>query len=205
MSEIYIGRMLRSGMSGFVVGCQVEKIDVPTFGSLVRAPVGDHAQVYGLVHDLHVDDDGLVRHLATAPEVEPSTIQDAQANRNIPVEISVLSVGYQKGDALRHVLPPRPPLSLDLIFMCSPSEILSFTSQGRFGYFRHILRQEDIPHAELLAAHIAQSHKVHQQQGDPLWAKKAVEELILLLQDDYQKLTSLLGAVQDTLGEGWLA
>lgn len=205
MSEIYIGRMLRSGMSGFVVGCQVEKIDVPTFGSLVRAPVGDHGQVYGLVHDLHVDDDGLVRHLATAPEVEPSTIQDAQANRNIPVEISVLSVGYQKEGALRHVLPPRPPLSLDLIYMCSPSEILSFTSQGRFGYFRHILRQDDIPHGELLAAHIAQSHEVHQQQGDPLWAKKAVEELILLLQDDYQKLTSLLGAVQDTLGEGWLA
>lgn len=205
MSEIYIGRMLRSGMSGFVVGCQVEKIDVPTFGSLVRAPIGDHAQVYGLVHDLHVDDDGLVRHLATAPEVEPSTIQDAQTNRNIPVEISVLSVGYQKGETLRHVLPPRPPLSLDLIYMCSPSEILAFTSQGRFGYFRHILRQDDIPHAELLAAHIAQSHGVHNQGGDPLWAKRAVEELILLLQDDYQALTSLLGAVEDTFGEEWLA
>jgi len=78
MSEIKIGRMLRAGMSGFVVGCQIDKIDVPSFGSLVRAPVGEGAQVYGLVHDLHVDDDGLVRQLATAPEVEESTIQDAQ-------------------------------------------------------------------------------------------------------------------------------
>lgn len=205
MSEIKIGRMLRAGMSGFVVGCQVEKIDVPTFGSLVRAPVGEQAQVYGLVHDLHVDDDGLVRHLATAPEVEQSTIQDAQTNRNIPVEISVLCVGYKKQDRLRHVLPPRPPLSLDLIYLCSSAEIMAFTSHGRFGYFRHLLRHEDIPLAELLAAHIRQSHMVHIDQGDPSWAKRAVEELVLLLQDDYQRLTSLLGALQDTLGEEWIA
>lgn len=201
MNEIKIGRMLRAGMSGFVVGCQVDKIDVPSFGSLVRAPIGEDAQVYGLVHDLHVDDDGLVRHLATAPEVEPSTIQDAQVNRNIPVEISVLSVGYEEDSKLRHVLPPRPPLSLDLIYKCSPPEVMNFTSQGRFGYFRHLLRHEDIPLVELLAAHIRQSHQIHEKSGDPSWSKRAVEELILLLQDDYQTLTSLLGALQDTLGE----
>lgn len=203
MSEIKIGRMLRAGMNGFVVGCQVKKIDVPNFGSLVRADIGEKSQVYGLVHDLHVDDDGLVRQLATAPDVEQSTIQDAQTNRNIPVEISVLSVGYREGGKLRHVLPPRPPLSLDLIYKCSPSELVTFTSEGRFGYFRHLLRHDDLPLSELFAAHIRQADEVHRADGDPAWSTRAVEELIQLLRGDYETLTSLLRALQDTLGEEW--
>lgn len=201
MSEIRIGRLLRAGMKGFVVGCQVDKIDVPTFGSLVRAPIGENAQVYGLVHDLHVDDDGLVRQLATAPDVETSTIQDAQTNRNIPVEISVISVGSRRGDVLRHVLPPRPPLSLDIIYKCSGEEVVDFTSQGSFGYFRHLLRHDDLPLPELFAAHLHQAHRVHEEDGHGSWLRSAVDELIQLLRDDYQTLTAVLRAVQDTVGE----
>lgn len=203
MTELKVGRMLRAGMNGFVVGCQVQDIDLPRFGSLVRAPIGEDAHVIGMVHDLHVDDDGLVRQLATAPDVEPSTIQDAQANRNVPLEISVLSVGYQKEGHMQHTLPPRPPLSLDLIYLCTADEVIAFTNQGRFGYFRHLLRNDDLPLSELIASHIKMADDIHRADGDPSWSERAVDELIHLLRDDYGALTALISALQDALNKEW--
>lgn len=199
MTELKVGRMLRAGMSGFVVGCQVQNIDIPRFGSLVRAPIGGEAHAIGMVHDLHVDDDGLVRQLATAPDVEPSTIQDAQANRNVPLEISVLCVGFQEKGRMRHTLPPRPPLSLDLIYLCTSDEVISFTDQGHFGYFRHLLRHDDLPLSELIASHIKMTDGIHRTKGDPSWSDRAVDELIHLLRDDYRTLTALISALQDAL------
>ena len=75
-------------------------------------------------------------------------------NRIVPVEMSVLAVGYEQDGKISHLLPPRPPLSLDVIYLCSDAELAKFTSAGHFGYFRHILQAKDIPIGELLAAHI---------------------------------------------------
>ena len=95
------------------------------------------------------------------------------------------------------MLPPRPPLSLDQIFLCSPEELCAFTSAGRFGYFRHILRAADIPIDALLAAHLQQASLAQQQRGDPHWLDAASQELITLLRDDYQALMNVLSAVSD--------
>ena len=65
MTQIEIGRLLRAGTTGFIAGCRVSQFTVPAFGELVRAPLGDSYQVYGLIHDIHIDDDGLVRQLVT--------------------------------------------------------------------------------------------------------------------------------------------
>ena len=202
-TSIKIGRMLRAGTTGFIVGCRVDQLDVPQFGGLVRAPVSENYQIYGLIYDIHIDDDGLVRQLATAVTVTPNTIADNRVHRNVPVEISVLSMGYQQNGELKHLLPPRPPLSLDTIYKCSPSELCAFTMVGRFGYFRHVLRSADLPIGELLAAHIEQAHTAHLSDGDPLWSKGAVKELITLLRDDYATLMAVMGALSDALGEGW--
>ncbi|HLF90293.1 MAG TPA: hypothetical protein VI451_15200, partial [Anaerolineales bacterium] len=59
--ELEIGRLLRAGTSGFVVGCRVSQLDAPSFGGLVRVPLGRGYQIYGLIYDIHIDDDGLVR------------------------------------------------------------------------------------------------------------------------------------------------
>ncbi len=137
---IQIGRLLRAGTSGFVVGCRVSQLESPAFGGLVRAALGDDYQIYGLIHDIHIDDDGLVRQLVTAEGIDENVIADNRLNRNVPLEMSVLSVGYSQGGRIYHLLPPRPPLSLDVIYLCSPEELRQFTSAGRFGYFRHLLR-----------------------------------------------------------------
>ncbi|MDX1436668.1 MAG: hypothetical protein R3335_07655 [Anaerolineales bacterium] len=199
MEAIEIGRLLRAGTAGFVFGCRVSQLDAPALGSLVRAPLGSEYQVYGLIHDIHIDDDGLVRQLVTADTVDEAVIADNRINRNIPVEISVLVVGYQENGRVRHILPPRPPLSLDLIFLCSPAEVREFTDSGQFGYFRHILRGDTYPVEEILATHLLQAQSAHTEAGDGTWQDRALQELITILRDDYPRLMGVLGAASDAL------
>jgi hypothetical protein len=197
ISSFEFGRLLRASTAGFVVGCRVSQLDVPAFGALVRVPLGQSDQVYGLIYDIHIDDDGLVRQLVTAEGISEDVIADNRVNRNVPVEISVLSVGYRQGQKIAHSLPPRPPLSLDSIYMVEPDELVAFTAAGRFGYFRHILRATDLPASELLAAHLGQAQKVHQAHGDPNWINRATQELIILLRDDYSTLMAVLGSIAE--------
>ena len=136
---IEIGRLLRAGTTGFIAGCRVNQLDAPSFGALVRAPLGDAYQIYGLIHDIHIDDDGLVRQLVTADNVSDEVMKDNRERRIVPVEMSVLAVGYEQDGKVYHLLPPRPPLSLDLIYLCDDKDVARFTSTGRFGYLRHIL------------------------------------------------------------------
>jgi hypothetical protein len=197
MRQLEIGRLLRAGTTGFVLGCRVAQIDAPSFGALVRVALDGGYQVYGLIHDIHIDDDGLVRQLVTADGVEDAIIADNRVNRNVPMELSVLTVGYMLDGKVSHLLPPRPPLSLDVIYLCTLDEVRQFTSSGRFGYFRHLLRATDLPVGELLAAHIQQAGTAHAEAGNTEWKNAATQELITLLRDDYAMLMTVLGALGD--------
>lgn len=194
-SAIEIGRLLRAGTTGFIAGCSVSQFDTPAFGSMVRVPLGSGYDVYGLIYDIHIDDDGLVRQLVTAEHVSAEVMRDNRERRIVPVEMSVLSVGYQQNGKIHHSLPPRPPLSLDVIYLCEAKELAHFTSSGKFGYFRHILRAQDAPIGELLAAHIQQAGSVQEEK----WKETATQELITLLRDDYPTLMSVLGALGEVL------
>ena len=88
---IEIGRLLRAGTTGFIAGCRVNQLAAPAFGALVRAPLSEGYQVYGLIHDIHIDDDGLVRQLVTADNVSEEVMRDNRERRIVPVEMSVLS------------------------------------------------------------------------------------------------------------------
>jgi hypothetical protein len=154
--------------------------------------------VYGLIHDIHIDDDGLVRQLVTSNNVSDDVMRDNRENRIVPVEMSVLAVGYEQDGKVHHLLPPRPPLSLDVIYLCDDKDLVRFTSAGRFGYFRHILRAQEIPIGEVLAAHILQAGKAHEKDGET-WKSKATQEIITLLRDDYPTLMSVLGALGEVI------
>lgn len=198
MTTIEIGRLLRASISGCVVGCRVSQLTAPAFGSLVRIPLDQAAgQVYGLIYDIHIDDDGLVRQLVTADEVNESVILDNRVNRNVPVEISVIFTGYSREGKIYHLLPPRPPLTLDTIYLCSDQELSHFIQAGRFGYLRHILRASDLPTGELLAAHMQQAAAAQKAAGNGAWARAAAQEIITLLRDDYPALMSVLSALSD--------
>ena len=194
MTQIEIGRLLRAGTTGLVAGCRVSQMDVPSFGALVHAPLGEGYRVFGLIHDIHIDDDGLVRQLVTSENVSAEVMHDNRERRIVPVEMSVLSVGYEQAGAIHHLLPPRPPLSLDMICLCDDQDIVRFT--GKLGYLRHVLRSPDLPIGELIAAHMQQAAKAHGSKG-AAWKEKATQEVITLLRDDYPTLMSVLGALGD--------
>lgn len=190
--QIEIGRLLRAGTTGFIAGCRVNQLDAPSFGALVRAPLGDGYQIFGIIYDIHIDDDGLVRQLVTADNVSDEVMRDNRERRIVPVEMSVLAVGYEQDGKIFHLLPPRPPLSLDVIYKCDEKDIARFTE--RFGYFRHILNSKDVPVGEVIAAHIQQASSAH---NDKAWKEKATHEVITLLRDDYPTLMAVLGALSD--------
>ena len=196
-SPVEIGRLLRAGNAGFVAGCRVSEMEKPSFGTLARAPQEDGYQIYGLIYDMRIEDDGLVRQLVTADVRDESVIADNRLNRNVPLEMSVLSVGYLQGSKIHHLLPPRPPLSLDVIYLCDDEELCAFTSAGHFGYLRHILRADDLPTAELLAAHFMYAVDAHEAAGDTDWQAEATRELITILRDDYPKMMGVLSALSD--------
>jgi hypothetical protein len=152
-----------------------------------------------LIHDIHIDDDGLVRQLVTAGNVSPEVMHDNRERRIVPVEMSVLAVGYEQDGKVSHLLPPRPPLSLDVIYLCPDADVVKFTGAGHFGYFRHVLQAKDIPVGEVLAAHLQQARKAHHAAKNDAWFDAASRELITLLRDDYPALMSVLGALGDTL------
>ena len=197
MSKIEIGRLLRASTSACVVGCRVSQANAPAFGGLVSIPLGDNYEVYGLIYDIRIEDDGLVRQLVTAEGIDNEVFLDNRVNRNVPVEVSVLHVGYRLNGRVSHLLPPRPPLSLDSIYVCEPQEACAFTAPERFGYFRHILHAPDLPVGELLAAHINLIRADHLERGNCNWAGLAVQELITLLRDDYPTLMTVLSALAD--------
>jgi hypothetical protein len=204
MNAIQIGHLLHSSTTQFVAGCSVKQLEAPSLGALVRAPMEADYQVFGLITDIHIDDDGLVRQLVTAGNVSTDVMRDSRENRIVPVEMSVLAVGYEQDGKIFHMLPPRPPLSLDVIYLCSDSELARFTGAGAhpeparrdFGYFRHILQAQEIPVGEVLAAHILQ---VKRQTKNEQWVDQAIQELITLLRDDYPTLMSVLGALGEVI------
>lgn len=196
-TPIEVGRLLRSSLTGFVAGCRINQPNLPAFGTMVRVPIDDRLEAFGLVYDIHMDDDGLVRQLVTSQTLPAEVIADNRDNRNMPVEISIVTIGRRQAGTLSHLLPAIPPTSLDIIYQCLQSEICEFTSAGRLGYFRHILRNEEIPAGELLAAHLEQAREAHCAGGDPDWFTRAVKELITLLRDDYPSLMSVLNALSD--------
>jgi len=123
-------------------------------------------------------------------------MKDSRERRIVPVEMSVLAVGYEQDGRVQHLLPPRPPLSLDVIYLCDEKDMKRFVKAGRFGYFRHVLRASDLPVGEILAAHLKQAQE---QVRDEQWMGNAVQELITLLRDDYPTLMSVLGALGEVM------
>ncbi len=196
-TTIEVGRLLRASSREFTAGCRVSQLNAPAFGALVSVPLRDDEQLYGLIYDIQIADDGLVRQLVTSENVSAEVIQDNRERRIVPVEMSVLTVGYAQNSQIRYLLPPRPPLSLDVIYLCNADEVRRFTS-GNLGYLRHILRARDtLPVGELLASHLYQAAVTH---PDPqAWLQRAVQEIITLLRDDYARLMDVLNALREVM------
>jgi len=196
-----VGRVLRAGTQGFTIGCQVRQLSGPSFGCLVKAqPVDAREAIFGLIYNMAVDDDPLVRRLILADSQPEAVINDQRQNRLLPIEMSVLAVGYGRDGRFYHGLPPRPPLNLDPVLLClDKAEIVRFTD--RLGYLRLILRAADlgVPVDQLLVAHLQDIYRLRGYEVD--WAIRVINEVIELLRNDYETLVPVLEAIGEALPE----
>jgi hypothetical protein len=190
--RIEVGRIISSSTTRFSVGCRVLRPQVPTFGSLVKVGIPRGDEIMGLIYDVRVEDDPFVRQMAANDALRPEMIEDQRQNRQIPIEVSVLVIGYGRGPRILHHLPPQPPVSLDVIHTCTRDELLAFTAQP--GYFGLVLDSTDLPSDELLAAHIRYAAEARGGGRDYLLASG--RELARLLALDPARLDGMLRRIR---------
>ena len=191
-----VGWVLRSSTVGFAVGCRVLQPTTPQFGDLVKVPLSnsDDTYVFGLIYDVQVPDDPSVRQLILTGEMEPEVMRDQRENRLVPIEVSVLVVGYQYEGQIKHGLPPQPPISLDSLIMCDDEDIRRFTSQ--LDYLRLALSTAQIPADELLIANLQRAAEVHPAEMRRSFLLKAGRELARLLHYDLVRLDGILRRIR---------
>lgn len=192
----FIGRMLSANSQECVVSALTAQNEIPAFGSMLRIPLGaDQPEIYGVVTDITLEEDGFLRQIAGSPSISEEVIRDARENRNVPIVLRTLFIGYKDGDRVLHLLPPRPPVTLTEIYSCSDREICEFTRKT--GYLRLLMDVTTLPAGELLAVHLRQAARAHVQLGDTDWAQRALEEVMDLLGGDPAGLIAVMGAIGD--------
>lgn len=194
-----VGSVLRASTTGFVCGTRSAQIGDAAFGAFVRTRHDETStiDVIGLVYAISIDDDPMVRQMILANNMNPSTVQDQRAHRMVPVEISVLNVGYIVLDTITHTLPPRPPLSLDPVQLCDDDTVRRFTE--RLDFLRLVLNAGDVPTEELLAAAITRAAQTRPDApSQRAFLVEAGRRLAGLLAHDLPRLQHLLRLIKPT-------
>ena len=189
-----IGWVLRASTVGFAVGCRVLEPNLPQFGDLVKVQLQEDTEIFGLIYNVQVEDDLAVRQLILAGEMEQEAILDQRQNRLVPIEISVLIVGFQRNGTINQGLPPQPPVSLDLLFMCTDQEIRAFT--GQMDYLRLVLNAPQVPADELLIAHLRRAAAARPPESHHQFLVNAGRELARLLSFDMIRLDGILQRIK---------
>jgi hypothetical protein len=187
---------MRSSTSGFVFGCALPEPDVPHFGDFVLAPAQrGQADVVGLVYDIVVQDDAFVRPLvAAAGGVPDEYIEDQRVNRQVPVEVSVVTVGFRANGGFEQGLPPQPPVTLDKIRVCPAEDLLAFTEQ--LDFLRLVIDSQEAPGEELAVAALRAAIDCRPAQNQLQFRRAAGRALAKLLGRDLPRLERMLRRLQ---------
>ncbi len=196
MEDRIVGRVLRASTEGYTCGTRSHEIETPSFGAFVqtRHSNGTDLDVIGLIYAIRIEDDPLVRQLIMANNMNVPTLRDQRENRMVPVEISVVNIGYRAGGKSFHNLPPRPPMSLDAVYLCDDEAVRDFTQD--FGFFRLVLNTGEAATEELLAAALKCA-----AEARPAWDRReylihAGRRLAQLLSYDLGRLNHLLHLIR---------
>ncbi|NLX09483.1 MAG: hypothetical protein GXY36_07485 [Chloroflexi bacterium] len=191
-----IGSVLRASTVGFVCGTRSQEIIHPSFGAFVRTRHGQSADfdVIGVIYAISIDDDPLVRQLIMANNLPHAAARDQRENRMVPVEISVLNVGFIQDNVIYHNLPPRPPLSLDQVCLCDQHTVVHFTRQ--LDFLRLILNTGDVPTEQLLAAALLQAASARPRNERYAFLVDAGRRLAGMLSHDLPRLQHLLQLIR---------
>ena len=185
-----LGRVLRSNATTFTFGRTTRADDTPAFGHLVKAE-GGGLTLYGLVYEIFIADDPFVRQIVAASEtMSPEKVEDMRQRRQVPVEITALTIAFRQGETLVHGIPPRPPEALQPIFPCSDEETREVLAD--FAFFRRVLTCGDCPSDELLTAGLIHAAGCQPPGRGRDYLTRAGRELARLLSNDPVRLDAIL-------------
>ncbi len=190
---VVLGRVTRCSTRGFAGAYPLHGELIPHFGAFCAAPFQDGGSVIGVVYDINIEDDPLARQLAALDSVPEEQIRDSQENRQIPVEFSVLALGYHLGETLYQTLPPRPPLTLQPIHRLSKETLIAFTNDYR--YLHTIAQAPAIPVDDLLIACALEATTVRPESEQERYLLGAGRMLARMLAGDLHRLEQILGTL----------
>jgi hypothetical protein len=197
MNTDVVGRVLRASTRGFCCGIHSARIDDRhDFGAFVKAPVANHQvdQVIGLIYAVEVKDDLMISELVMAETVNPNVLRDQRENRLVPVEVSVLNIGYHNGSHFVHSLPPRPPMSLSAVTVCTAEEVRAFTVRPDF--FRLVLQASEVPSDDLLATSLRHAMWAYPEEERRDFMVASGRHLARLLSNDLKRLSHILTLIR---------
>jgi hypothetical protein len=161
----------------------------------VKAPAQrQQAEVIGLVYDITIEDDLFVRQMVATPDLPEAYILDQRENRQVPIEVSVLAVGYCNAGRWAQALPPQPPITLDQISLCSQEEVAAFNE--RLDYLGLILAAPVIAADELLAAALRNAAKALPGAEHKPFLIRAGQECARMLGRDLVRLDNVLRKIK---------
>jgi hypothetical protein len=192
-----VGRVLRASTRGYACGTHSIRLDDKhDFGAFVKVPIANNSDItaLGLIYAVEIKDDLLINELVMAETVDPNVLRDQRENRMIPVEISVINVGYGRGYDFIHSLPPRPPMSLSPVTLCTREDVLFFTS--KLDFLRLILNASEVPSDDLLAATIRYARYAYDEAEQEAFLIRTGQHLAKLLGGDTRRLSSILELIR---------
>lgn len=203
-----VGRVLRASTRGFSCGTHSARIDNRhDFGAFVKVPIANDEGIYviGLIYAVEIKDDLMVSELVMAETVNPNVMRDQRENRMVPVEISVLNIGYYYGPQYMngsepqtaryiHSLPPRPPMSLSAVTLCDAQEVVAFTARKDF--FRLVLMASEVPSDDLIASALRYASYAWPEDTRRNFMIESGRQLARLLSGDLKKLAHILALIR---------
>jgi len=196
------GRVLRTNTRTFTFGVRVPRSNIPEIGQFIKTePLmlktgSQPVTVVGVIYKFEMEEDSITRQLSVA---EPAISSDEiawQRSRLIPIDVSVLSVGYYEARLadIRYGAVPQPPFSLDAVMICSDDEVRALTQSLRF--LRVMLEARDLIELDsLIVATIESASRVHPNPDG--FKKQCCFELARVLGDNPTKLEDLLLKILD--------
>lgn len=194
-----VGRVLRATTRGFACGTSSKKVDTRhDFGAFVKVAVANYESCYviGLIYAVEIKDDQLINELVMADEVNPNVLRDQRDNRLVPVEIDVLNIGYyfEPEQRMVHSLPPRPPMSLTDVQLCTSDEVFLFTQSCDF--FRLVINTSDVPSDDLIAAALRYASWSYPDDQRYDFMVRCGRQIARLLANDLKRMTHVLGLIR---------
>ncbi len=189
-----IGRVIQANTTQFTAGCRTLLHDIPSFGDFVRVLAQDGSIIYGFIYDVSIQGDQAARQLITAQELPEEYIRDQLENRLLPVEFSVVVVGYKRQDRIRQELPPQPPMPFSVVERCSDGEVMEFARSG-LDFLRTLLNIPGIPSDDVIAVALRRMASCLGGEGR-YFLLDAGRELTRLLYKDTTRLEGLLRRIK---------